>query len=684
VAVSVVHSGGSGFAAASVALNAAPANGNIVVVFGYNNSGTGPTSVKDSNGVSLTQRHVDIDTTAGHCNWVFDYIVSGSPTATYTAAGGTPFELGALEISGAAYPGTYNGANSTSGACSASLTNVSGDAFLLAGSNSGGTSLTLTGVASTSTLDNNGSIAAIYGIANSTSSSGVDTGGTSSCVSVANYTTPSLSVNVGPPVRFRHPGRSAGIGAMSGRFIANRHGYTSSAVLWLEAEAATITSSGAFVRSVGWFRSASIASTAVLGRAIVKGLVAASLSPAGVLVRSTIKGLAATVTSSAAFKRVTGWYRSATITSSSAYQKAVSSTKAATLNLTGALSRSISSLRSATISPAGAFLRSTAKGMAATITSSAVLQSGRHYLKALAAQITSSGAIIRSVAKTMAATVTSSAALRRAINWFRSAAINPVGATKNAISSLRSATISPTGVVTKAIRVLRTASIALSGNLVTQAVHFYLKTLAATMSSTAVLARTTSKGMSATGSFAGDLKRNVAKFIAATEAATAARKVQVASHQAASIAPSGSFARRISRALLGVLTSAGTLTEHQGATLFNVVLTATIALAGGIQKQADKVEVASLSLQAAANKSIASHQSALIAPTGAIRRGIARAWNAVVSFVGNLIPFKFHPSSVTMSLPIVSGLTFDSPIISSFLEDMPVAQSVTLVFPTGL
>jgi len=196
-APSVVNScfsgpGNTGTGAFTCGSGSAPANGDVIVVFGYGAGSAGPSSATDSNSVSLVQREVQTSTLAA-TSWLFDYTVSGSPTNTYTCNASTTnacFAFGWIEISGVkATPGTYNGAFSNSANVTVSLSNATGNIFVCAGASNGGGTITLSGVASTSTLFNNGGLAQIYGVANASSSSCVTTGtvAPAAAVAIANY-----------------------------------------------------------------------------------------------------------------------------------------------------------------------------------------------------------------------------------------------------------------------------------------------------------------------------------------------------------------------------------------------------------------------------------------------------------------------------------------------------------------
>lgn len=166
--VSVVN-----FSATTSVLPGAPANGNIVVGGRFAESGTGQT-FKDSNNVSLANEIGDTDGTI-RCN-IWDYTVSGSPTATYTTGGigskailqisGGKLSLATYFAAGGTGSVTYTShvgdvvvMTITNGSDTPSLTNVSGSTSWAAGFF--GTATSTSGVASSNVVTD-GVCVAVY------------------------------------------------------------------------------------------------------------------------------------------------------------------------------------------------------------------------------------------------------------------------------------------------------------------------------------------------------------------------------------------------------------------------------------------------------------------------------------------------------------------------------------------
>jgi len=174
MAVAVVQTGASGFV-----LGGSPTNGNVVaaVFIGL----AVPSSITDSNALALTDRGSSGagDSGVNRLSDIFDYVVSGSPTATYTQTGGTINSADILEVSGASLPGTQyhnsGGTGLTSFSCKV------GDLIVAVGN---GGNPVLTGVSSTTNL---GSFCS-YGIANATSASASTVSHGGDICSVAVYT----------------------------------------------------------------------------------------------------------------------------------------------------------------------------------------------------------------------------------------------------------------------------------------------------------------------------------------------------------------------------------------------------------------------------------------------------------------------------------------------------------------
>lgn len=181
----------------NVVLNASPTNTNVVTVI-VQGQNTSPTSVKDSNNVSLTLEASNSQGAARHIS-LYDYTVSGSPTATYTCTinGASSCEyIGAIEISGVGLSQSHylNSSGTTSTPTSGSLTpTLSGD-ILWCG--------TTANVNETIAISNSASLAAVLAIAanpsanasyatgNNTSSTCTGSGSGSWAIVFANYTIP--------------------------------------------------------------------------------------------------------------------------------------------------------------------------------------------------------------------------------------------------------------------------------------------------------------------------------------------------------------------------------------------------------------------------------------------------------------------------------------------------------------
>lgn len=90
--------GGSG----TCSFTSTPANGNVVAaVLTSGGAGLPSVTVKDSNSVFLTQRTISSTCAGnGHCAAVYDYVVSGSPSATYTISDTNEYSIDFYEISG--------------------------------------------------------------------------------------------------------------------------------------------------------------------------------------------------------------------------------------------------------------------------------------------------------------------------------------------------------------------------------------------------------------------------------------------------------------------------------------------------------------------------------------------------------------------------------------------------------
>lgn len=98
------------------AFTAPPTNGNVVSVIIDNTTVIGSVTVKDSNGVALTEHQPsgNCATANALCFAAYDYVVSGSPTATYTLAGMTATGTNGgvmVEMSGVGVTGTNFAAN---------------------------------------------------------------------------------------------------------------------------------------------------------------------------------------------------------------------------------------------------------------------------------------------------------------------------------------------------------------------------------------------------------------------------------------------------------------------------------------------------------------------------------------------------------------------------------------------
>ena len=102
-------------------LTGAPTNGNIVAWIIPNTAAVGSITVKDSNGLSLTEHQPAGNCVTGNtiCVAIFDYVVSGSPTSNYQFTGITAYDLTCggsaqgVEVSGAVLGSAMYAANNT-------------------------------------------------------------------------------------------------------------------------------------------------------------------------------------------------------------------------------------------------------------------------------------------------------------------------------------------------------------------------------------------------------------------------------------------------------------------------------------------------------------------------------------------------------------------------------------------
>ena len=108
MAITVRQSGsGSG---ASIVLSEAPANGNVLCIQISATVNVG--QIADSTSATLNERQTQTSDPA-EVGYTFDYQVTGSPTATYTATGTGPFSWAYVELAGAQYPADSVSGNST-------------------------------------------------------------------------------------------------------------------------------------------------------------------------------------------------------------------------------------------------------------------------------------------------------------------------------------------------------------------------------------------------------------------------------------------------------------------------------------------------------------------------------------------------------------------------------------------
>lgn len=181
-----------------------PANGNLVSVIISNTAAIGSVTVKDSNSVSLTEHQPSLNCVTGNvlCVAVFDYIVSGSPTATYTIAGtagsvtcgGTIAEFSGATTAGAQYAANNATTVASAGALFTTITTLVAHDGEVGGANvvsQTGTMSTLFSNESTSSFTG-GCSNAIFGLVATTGSGNFEefsTGGTqtSAVVGFADY-----------------------------------------------------------------------------------------------------------------------------------------------------------------------------------------------------------------------------------------------------------------------------------------------------------------------------------------------------------------------------------------------------------------------------------------------------------------------------------------------------------------
>lgn len=141
-------------ATASCVFSSPPANGDVVIVYAANNSVT----VSDSNSVSLTNITGTTETTGSY----FGYVVSGSPTKTYTLS--TAVTNGCTEVSGVTTSGAlFSGGTGSANSATTSAISFPNNSFALCAGNqtaTGGTisysSATISGSAVTAEHTLNG------------------------------------------------------------------------------------------------------------------------------------------------------------------------------------------------------------------------------------------------------------------------------------------------------------------------------------------------------------------------------------------------------------------------------------------------------------------------------------------------------------------------------------------------
>lgn len=125
-------------------LSSTPNNGDVVA-FAVADANLTAFTVKDSNSVALTLHDICSTGTTSPCSAVWDYTVSGSPTATYTMSS-APTIWGGVDLSNAAGTSQYGAGQGTSGtSVNTGLVIGNGDLQLCAlgtGAASSGTSLT--------------------------------------------------------------------------------------------------------------------------------------------------------------------------------------------------------------------------------------------------------------------------------------------------------------------------------------------------------------------------------------------------------------------------------------------------------------------------------------------------------------------------------------------------------------
>ena len=167
---------GGGASSTTATFGSAPSNGDVVAIIDASlaTSGVAPTGVTDSNSAALTQRTNFSAVIAGSNigEWGFDYVVSGTPTGTYSltcGAANCAIKVVGFDITGSTAPGIYTFNSGTGTTPSTTVTAVVGDVVACGVSTSSAAqTLSMTGASGVTTVNAAAQRSWAYGIATST------------------------------------------------------------------------------------------------------------------------------------------------------------------------------------------------------------------------------------------------------------------------------------------------------------------------------------------------------------------------------------------------------------------------------------------------------------------------------------------------------------------------------------
>jgi len=190
-----------------------PGNGDIMSVIVSANVSSGPSGVQDSNSVSLTKQKTVSNSGGGIDSTIYDYTITGSPTAAYTCVNsgtsGSCYAVGGIEMETAA-TNSYGSTSGSSSAPSLSITPAAIGDIIVCDVTTGGTaeaSISLSNTSGVSYITNISHVYIGYGTVNASGAVActAPTSATNWIATIADYTAAAASGSASPCPPYSYP-----------------------------------------------------------------------------------------------------------------------------------------------------------------------------------------------------------------------------------------------------------------------------------------------------------------------------------------------------------------------------------------------------------------------------------------------------------------------------------------------